>query len=717
MKLYLDTESVGLMGPTKLIQFSVDRGPVQFIRLFGPNGAKLETPDMQNLRLLFNLLASEDTTLVGWNVPHDLFHLYRVYHICINQRFGGQDEKIVEPFRCKTLDLYNHAMLKGPFRAFAFANRKGPRATAAVRRVPKVAQSHVVRAVLDRLNPIVPGDVSVSVHEVKGCKDLVTLTFNLSIKRLGLKAHAEHWGYPVIKLQDVWPLPQFDEKPWMLWWDERYAEVEEKCDEVLSDTSSPFYDYARMDVEYLHLADDQLSLPVPDYNDVAAAVVGYTRYHGFGVDGEVLRRTLDFYDVELRKLEEELKDINLMSWQSKVAALKKLNPLIQHANKSKLELVAKGNDAAAELARKMCRYGPAKQKVDQAHKVAESGRVHTSLRILGTATGRMAGEGSFNVQGIGKPEQSDKGPVGLRCAVQTAAVGDFHQFEIAIAAAAWGDKQLLKDLDDGIDVHLATMVECHPKIIGKMTYEEAKRAKKNENHPDHDLVNKCRTECKRMVFGILYGCTAQKIADVFSVGMEEANRILERFYGRYPGIKVFKTNIERQFCTADTLSWARDSVGGMRDSETDLTGYTRHWSFEKEVACIMWELGQRWPSTGILGVVTRQQTKGPQSIDNACRSAFLGSAIAVQQAVYRQAANMKIQTTGAVLCKQLMAEIWEKFRVPCLNVHDEIVFARCPWFDYGAVQAHCLDFCSRKKLLVPHIRFDLSEAQVWSDKE
>ena len=715
MKLYLDTESVGLMGPTKLIQFSIDRGPVQFIRIW--TGHRIEESEVKLLKLLFNLLGREDVTLVGWNVPHDLFHLYRLYHVFVNQSFGKPDEKTVEPFRCQTLDLYLHAMLKGPFKAFAFANRKGPRATAAVRKVPRVAQEQVIKAVVDRLKPIVPGDVTVSEHEVKGNKDLVTLSFGLNIKRLGLKAHAEHWGFEVIKLQDVWPLPQFDEKPWMLWWDERYAEVEAQCDKVMSDLTSPFYTYSRLDVEYLHLADDKLSCPVPDYNDVAASVVGYTRYHGFGVDGEVLRRTVEYYDVELRKLEEELEGINPKSHHSKTAALQKLNPLIKNANKQCLEVIAKGTDAAAELARKICRYGPAKQKVDQAHKVGESGRLHTSLRILGTATGRMAGEGSFNVQGIGKPEVSVEGSVGLRCAVQTAAVGDFHQFELCIAAAAWGDKQMLEDLSSGTDIHLATMVDCHPKIIGKMTYAEAKKIKKDEDHPLHNLVNTCRTECKRMVFGILYGCTAQKIADVFAVGMDEATRILERFYVRYPGTKLFKAQIEREFCTADVLGWQRDSVCRMRDSETDLTGFTRHWSFEKEVACIMWDLGQRWPSTGILGVVTRQSAKGPQSIDNACRSAFLGAAIAIQQAVFRQAANMKIQTTGAVLCKQLKAELWQTFRIPMLNIHDELVFARCPWFDFKEVQAYCVDFCKRKKVLVPHIRFDLSEARVWSEKE
>lgn len=706
------------MGAVKLIQFSIDRGPVQFIRIYGPNGTCIKTDgETKSLKQLFGLLGSPDTLFIGWNTAYDLWHLYRLYHIYTNQSFGKPNERLVEPFKCKVLDLYLHALLKGPYAQFSFAERKGGRAVATVRRVPKVAQQYVADAVLAKLKPIVPGDVSVGEHAVKGSKDLVTLSFNTSVKRLGLKAHAEYWGYPVIKLADVWPLPKFEEKPWMPWWDERYAEVEAACDKVLDKTDGEFYTYAKNDIEYLWLAEDKLAGCAPDYNDTCTHIVAYTRYHGFDVSSDTLNKTVEFYQLELDKLREELEGIDLGSWQSKVAALKKLDPLVVRAKKEVLEAVAKSTSKAAPLAQKMVKYGPAKQKVDQALKVAESGRLCTSLRVIGTATGRMSGEGSFNVQGIGKPEVSPDGKtVGLREAIQVAAVGDFHQFELAIAASAWGDKQLQEDLTNGIDIHLATAVDCHPKLIGKIDYREAKKAKKDASHPLHAVVDKCRTECKRMVFGILYGCTAQKIADVFNVSIVEAGEILERFYKRYPGILAFKTNIEHSFCTADTVTWKRDSVSRMQDKETDLTGYTRQWAFEKTVASILWELGQSWKSTGLEGVVVRQSSKGPQTIDNACRSAFLGSAIAVQQAVYRQAANMKIQSTGAQLCKMLGAELWDLYHLPMLNVHDEWVFARCRWFNYKTVEAHSLDFVERYKSIVPHLRFDLGRAEKWSDK-
>ena len=709
------------MGPIKLIQYSIDRGPVQFIRFYGPNGTGIKTEgEVRAFKELINLLGQEDTLFIGYNCSFDMWQMYRLYHIWLNQSFGAEGEQYVRPFKCKTLDLYLHCLLKGPFSAFSFASRKGDRATAVVRRVPKIAQAHVREAVLSKLKPLVPGDISVSEHEVKGKSDLITLSFNTSVKRLGLKAHAEHWGFPIIKLDDVWPLPDFEEHSWCPWWDQRYEEVERKCDKVLDDTEGLFYEYAKNDILYLYVVEDKLGSPQPDYNDTIAHIVAYTRYHGFGVNQATLEKTVTHYGNELTTLEAELQGIDLGSWQSKVKALKALNPIIQHANKTTLDAISKGTDKAAELARKMILYGPAKQKLDQARKVKEAIRLCCSLRVLGTATGRMAGEGSFNVQGIGKPEWLPNGDqIGLRASIEVSAVGDFHQFELCIGAAAWGITSMLADLTAGIDVHLKVANVCHPKLkrLG-MTYEEALKAKKSSKHQHHKPVIECRKEAKnKIVFATFYGAQIPKIAEGLGITQDEAAVVQKTLFDMYPEMRAFVEQLKLLICTADTVTWARDSVSKMLDCETALTGFTRHWSFEKTVACIMWELGQSWASTGLRGIVVRQDAKGEQTIDNACKSAFLGSAIAVQQAVYRQLANMKIQTTGSDLCKMLGAELWDKFHIPMLCCHDEWVFARCNWFEYKPVAEHCLDFCDRKRGMVPHIRFDLSECKFWSEKE
>jgi hypothetical protein len=734
VKLYVDSETLGLNGPVKLIQYSVDRQPVVFIKLptgwdrrvsgVGAWGASAK----EQLYSFFIMLDRPDTEFVGWNTTFDLWHLYRLR----NELCGGFN---TEPFKCKVLDLYNHAALKGPFAAFTFAKRGNGRAVAAVRRVPLVAKQQMADRVTARLKSLVPGELVLHEHAIAGRPDLVSLSWSIDMARMGLKAHAEHYGAEVIKLQDVWPLPnRDDERPWdpnyrkadgtLL---DCYAAIEQRANEVLAGPEdSPFYNYARNDIEYLWLAEDRLGNPAGDYNDVATHVVAFTRYHGFRVDEDCLERTGTHYNGELRRISALLAGCDLKSHQSRTALLKKYNPIVCSSKKAVLEGLSKIDDECGKVAAAMLKFGSAKQKLDQVQKIASVRHMYPDLRVLGTATGRMAGTGAFNVQGIGKVEVIAGHIVGLREAVYTAAVGDFHQFELAIAATAWGDERLLADLDAGIDVHLATTLDCHPKIVGhKLDYNGARKLYKQAQADGEAgrtqselgaLLIKCRTECKRMVFGILYGCTEKKIAEVFGVTDEEALQILRRFYDRYPGVFKFKKMVEKKFCTADTEHWSAESVSKMADHETDLTGYTRYWKFEKAVACAMWELGNRWSASGVTGVITRQTLKGPQSIDQACRSACLGAAIAIQQAVYRQAANMKIQTTGACLCKMLQAALFEKFRVPMLNVHDELVFPKHAGFKFAEVEAFVLDWVAKHKRLVKHLKFDFKECERWSHK-
>ncbi len=670
----------------------------------------------------------EDTLFIGWNTTFDIFKLLQTRaHI----------DNTVQPFKCKVLDLYLHAALKGPLAAHAFSGRSkySAKKVAAIRKVPLAAAPYVEEAVSKRLQPLMPAGstISYSHHEVKDRKDLVSLSWSCDVT-LSLKAHAKLWGEETIKLADVWPLPPKDtEKLWLgSYLDakgeviEPYKGMQAATDAIVADDSSPFYEYARKDIEYLKLAYEKLGHPEPDHHDTATHVVAFTRWYGFPVDREVIERTKRYYSSEMVRLETLLAGTDLKSPVQRKALLQRYDPLIQSTKKTVLEAISKMPDhPACATATAMLKYGSTKQRLDQTIKAGEplDGRIHPDLRVLGTATGRMSGTGGFNIQGCGKVEKDADGQkVGLRQAVQAVAVGDFAAFEVAIAASAWNDPKLLADLDAGVDVHLATAIACHPLLVYPLlvstdgraayTYEQAVELKAAKD----PLITKCRDHCKRMVFGILYGCTAQKIMEVFNVEEEVANQILQRFYLLYPGLAAFKRGVEARFCTADTDGWDKASVESMADSETDLTGFTRRWCFEKEVATIMWELGNKGLRMPVTGNVVRQVQKGSQPIAQAVRSAFLGAAIAIQQACYRQAANMKIQASGANLCKDLQATVWERHRVPVLNVHDELVFPAHPNMDYPAVKQTVNQWVLAHRSLVKHLAFDLNETERWSDK-
>ena len=175
--------------------------------------------------------------------------------------------------------------------------------------------------------------------------------------------------------------------------------------------------------------------------------------------------------------------------------------------------------------------------------------------------------------------------------------------------------------------------------------------------------------------------------------------------------------IEEMFCTADKETWEERSVGKMKTELTDLTGFTRRWDFEKSVACALWSLAKHSRiKTGISGRVLRTQTKGFQTIDMACVSALLGSSIAIQAAVSRQAGNMKIQATGSSLHKMLQAILWERLRLPTLQVHDELFPPIHNNFDFEKVSDIIKAYEKAAADIVPGLRFDFNKTERWGDK-
>jgi DNA polymerase I-like protein with 3'-5' exonuclease and polymerase domains len=730
MKLYLDTETVGLMGPVKLIQYSIDRGPVQFIRL--PKGwLEVRNPEIEKL---FALLYRRDVTLIGFNAGFDLFKLYQLAHQMLELPQTSR-ERPVPPFLCKTLDLYTHAVRVGPFAPWAFTKKTGRRVVM-LRRVPVVAKDLVAEVVEREMSKRLPAGVKVkrSEHKIAGKKDLITLSW-ITIASNGLKALAEHFsGEPPIKLADVWPLPDWKEETWLPYWehDPRYEAVEAECDKVLSgelECSKKFYEYAERDITNLYVVEDGLKNPQPDHHDAAVECVAYTRYYGFEVDGEALERTLAHYRAQVASCESLLAGTNLRSSKDRLRRLKQELPFIGNSSKITLKSIVNdpkyANHSIYPVCQAMLGYGAAKQRLDQALKLAQcqTGRAHPELRVMGTATNRMAGAAGFNYQGIAQVEKINGQLIGLRACIKTAAGGDFKSFEVAIAASAWQDRQMLSDLDNEVDMHTAVMVTAHPAVKGKLTYEEAIAAKEDKSNPFYPLVKRCRDETKRITFGILYGAAAPKINEVlgFNIDDPRGQEVLDGFFTRYADAGAFRAQEERRFCTADVETWDVNSVSTMARNASNLTGSTRHFDFECDVAAILWKIGRNFGKYVDVariptGTIVRTEMKDIQTIKGAVQSAFLGGALAIQQAVCRAAINTPIQAAGGNLTKMLKAKLWYALHTPMLNIHDELQWARHWNFNAEKVRNGIDEFVAEWKPHVKHIGLDYKETTRWSDK-
>jgi hypothetical protein len=495
-----------------------------------------------------------------------------------------------------------------------------------------------------------------------------------------------------------------------------------------------------------------LGTPAPDHHSECAHAIAFTRYAGFPVNSRTLDLSLAHYGARVSELEGKLGEEVLKSHQKRLAMLQALDPLVAASNKRVLSVLADSDRPSASLARDMLDYGPYRQRLLQLQKVKESrtGRAHPDFRVMGTSTARMSGTAGLNWQGIGaaesveieewvdneredrefespeetgeieseiarddeKEEGGRRETVGLRAAIETPCVGDFASFEVTIAASVFKDRQLQEDLDHGRDLHAMAVAQAHPEARKrKLTYDQVLAG-----YRAHDpTITRWRKGMKAVVFGIFYGASAQKVADVLNVSVQEGEEVLEAFYERYEGIGRYKAETERAFVTADTSRWSVESIGSMESAREDLVGFRRSWHFERDCAVTLWGLGSRGVRTGCHGTVVRQQEKGAQSIDQAVRSGLLGSAIAIQAAVCRQAGNMPIQATGANLTKFLMADCWRILRCPLMNVHDELVFGSDRFHARtlsGIVEA----FEARYRPLVPPLKFDYKPTRVWADK-
>lgn len=751
MRLYLDCETVGLQGQVKLIQYAIgDEGPVQMIPLV--SGWQNHGEVVNRVAALFHHLDQPTTCLVAFNAAFDVYHLYRLAHSLFHRLPYDSAERPVMPFKCRVLDLQIPAMLKSPLAPFAF-NRAGGKSVALLRRIPKVAMEQVADRVTSVLKPLLPQsfDLGVGIHKVAKQPELVTLSFNVK-GRLSLKGLMAEYGLPTLKLSECWPLPDKGlEKPWLPYPDPAvHDSIEAQCDEVLrGPKDSAFYRYSELDILYLKVLYEKLGKPEPDYNSDNVHNMAYLRYYGFDLDRGALLRAESYYGQRVVEIEQRLSGVNLRSSTDRLRFLQPHFPILASTNKHVLKKLAEEDSEGGRLCEMILDYGPSRQRLLQIQKVLEcrTGRAHPSLRVMGTATNRMAGDAGLNYQGIGAadvvleselvddlPEteplddeelteqeaagEEKKVKVGLRNALLTPCVGDWASFEVVIAASVYDDKQLQADLRAGIDLHSMTVATAHPKALAEgWTYEQIHEAYTNEAHPKHHQIYKWRKAMKSIVFGIFYFASAMKVAETLGIPEHEGQAVLNRFYNRYTGIGRYRADIERRFITADVENWGKGSVRAMDCEQTDLTGFHRRWDFEKSVACALWELGSvKGIKTGLQGKVTRTAAKGPQTIDMAITSACLGSAIAIQAAVSRQAGNMPVQATGATLTKQLAAKLWNELRVPTLSIHDELFPPHHPNYRADAYSGIIDTFVSAAQAIVPMVKFDYKTTVRWSDK-
>jgi DNA polymerase-1 len=156
-----------------------------------------------------------------------------------------------------------------------------------------------------------------------------------------------------------------------------------------------------------------------------------------------------------------------------------------------------------------------------------TGRIHTSYHQAVAATGRLSSSDP-NLQNI--PVRTREGrrirqafiaPPGY-----TIITADYSQIELRIMAHLSSDDGLLKAFRRGEDIHRATAAEVFETPLDAISADQRRSAK---------AIN----------FGLIYGMSAFGLARQLEVGRGEAQSYIDRYFARYPGVKVFMDGIRQ----------------------------------------------------------------------------------------------------------------------------------------------------------------------------
>jgi DNA polymerase I len=237
--------------------------------------------------------------------------------------------------------------------------------------------------------------------------------------------------------------------------------------------------------------------------------------------------------------------------------------------------------------------------------VGEDGRVHTDYSQLGAATGRLS---SNNPNLMNIPTRTDEGREVRRGFIAergyTLIAADYSQIELRVLAHITGDEGLVRTFNEDRDIHAATASQ----LFGV---------------PEDQVSKNQRRVAKTTIFGIIYGISAFGLAPRIGASREEARRLIDELFARFPGIRSYID----QTLEAGKRDGYVQSLFGRRRSMPDL------------------------------------RVSGPR-----------------RQAAEREAINAPIQATAADIMKIAMIDIDAELRRRALKtrmllqVHDELIF-------------------------------------------
>jgi DNA polymerase-1 len=152
---------------------------------------------------------------------------------------------------------------------------------------------------------------------------------------------------------------------------------------------------------------------------------------------------------------------------------------------------------------------------------SQTKRIYTTFNQTGTSTGRISSENP-NLQNL--PLEGELAHYLRKCFVAEENYiflkADYSQIELRLLAHLSQDENLISAFKNNLDFHSQTA----KMIFGEETKETRRKAK---------IIN----------FSIAYGISARGLAERLKISVSEANKLIERFFYFYPGVKKLKEDL------------------------------------------------------------------------------------------------------------------------------------------------------------------------------
>lgn len=706
--LYLDTETVGYTGPIVLIQYAVDDGPIQLYHVWKERTSTTLT--------LLQALVGHEVNL--YNASFDAFHLNKLYNLLslVKDRealpiakeiydlepISWKANYCLKPVKC--IDSYL-LLMKGPLQHLVGRSKRGFK----INKVPRVAVKllkPMLDKILDELDPLL--FAKTKKHKLEWWE--AELTDNPELVNLKLNFYPASGLKPVMKQMFNRSIHSIDIPMEYQPSDEKGQEYRpynrtwiKYIDYHINYWQHQGVQYATDDIEHLRTLHkwflSQNLWPDSDIDSDLAWMVGACRHKGYKVNVTKVNKLID-------KIIEKESNVptapqQSLRWLHQVCSpTEKL--FVKNTDKVILEKLSGGDfGELSDRAKQIVHQRELTKQLDLLVKFREVGRFHPDFNVSETLTNRMSGKGGLNAQGINRDTF-------IREIFEFAELpyvlsgGDFEGQEVTILDSLCNDQKLRSLLKSGIKIHA---------LMGAKIYNiEPDKLSPDQYHKG-----------KTVIFGLIYGATAEKVAQVIGQSIERATQILWEFFKEYPGVKKWMESIEYAFCSmyqshiGAKVQWREPA-----EYVESIFGFRRQFKLENRFTKFFFELSGKLKELKLINQQIERTSGRIQSIMGATQTALFAAAFGIQAKNLRTARNTSIQSSGAECTKRLQYSIWNlqpsgvyPFIVQPFNVHDEVL---CPNNCPELVEQTVNETIDNLKGRIPLLAIKWRIMQNWSEK-